>query len=77
MAVDLSQTIRASFFLAWITVDKMRTILKGLKPDVRLYPNRVGNLTLWHKDECLGYIDFVEEEYYPINKGDQHGKEST
>lgn len=64
MGINLKQHIKAQFFERWITVGKMKAILKNLDDDMELLPNRVGNLVVAKVGTGnLGYIDFNEEVY--------------
>jgi hypothetical protein len=55
----------------WISPGKLIALLQEVPPEFRIYPNQVGNLSVF--DEALtfvGYIDFMHEEYDRF--GDDH-----
>lgn len=64
MGLNTKQIIKASFFERYISVKKMKYILKDLDEDMELLPNSVGNLTVAKLGKgVLGYIDLNDEKY--------------
>lgn len=50
--------------MKYIRVKDLSKLLNQLDPEERLWPNRVGNITIVHSNEMiqLGYVDLSEEE---------------
>lgn len=52
----------------YLTVGRLIKLLTCLRPDIRVTPNLVGNLSLRLSDEeYLGYIDFFNEGTIEVN----------
>jgi hypothetical protein len=51
----------------WISPAKLIEILQQLSPNLRIYPNQVGNLAVVAATDtgpsCIGQIDFMHELY--------------
>ena len=63
MAIDTSKSVDAGFLLRWMSVEKMKDLLEQVPPGSRLFPNMVGNISVFQDDRCVGFIDFNGETY--------------
>ena len=66
MAINTHSEIKAEFFERWMTVKKLKEILKDMPDEWEIAPNKVGNLSVYSSKEFIystfkGYIDFNEE----------------
>lgn len=48
-----------------ITKEKLVSLLSQLPPNSRISTNAVGNLVMFGRDLYLGYLDLVEEQFWP------------
>lgn len=61
-------TIEGGWFEKYMTVSKLIDLLSDIDGNLKIYPNRVGNLSIVNKDDdFLKYIDFNDEEIYSVD----------
>ena len=67
MAIDNTE-VKATFFRRYMTVKQMKNCLKRLEDSDALYPNQVGNLSVYRDSEknLIGWVDFAEEKFEGI-----------
>jgi hypothetical protein len=53
----------------WISPAKLIKILQQLPPNVRIYPNFVGNLAVVVDATYIGRINFIRECYEELDEG--------
>jgi hypothetical protein len=54
----------------WISPAKLIKVLQQLPPNVRIYPNPVGNLAVVVDATYIGQIDFMHECYEEQDEGE-------
>ena len=62
-----SEQVRAVFLRRWMTVGQMVKVLDQLEGTDVLFPNRVGNLTVFRRSDAIGYVDFCDEALVSFN----------
>ena len=67
MAVE-SIEVEAKFLCRHMTVKQLKNCLYSLEDSDVLYPNRVGNLSVFRKStkDLIGYVDFANEKFEGI-----------
>ena len=67
MAVETNVEVTGAWLYKYMSVKKLKSILKKLPKDADIVPNRVGNLSVYIIDgdelTAEGYINFASEKY--------------
>jgi hypothetical protein len=66
MGLNTKASVTADFLEKWITVGKLKELLKDMEDHWELLPNSVGNLSIYTpppESDCKGYIDISSETF--------------
>jgi hypothetical protein len=66
MPIDIDREVESGFLYRYMSVKQLKDILNTLPDEAIVIPNRVGNLTVEHNEQPIGYIDFNGEGFVTI-----------